>query len=204
MKRTLKLLLKLILAGALIIALINVYMVAVTFKKFRTVEDLEGKDYDCVLVLGAGIWGDEPSPLLRDRIIMGVEAYKAGNIGYILMSGDNQYDYHDEPTVMKNYAIRLGRPEEAIEKDRWGLSTYDSLWRLKNVYGCNKAVIVTQPYHLYRSLYIARGLGIDAVGIASDLQWYARNPIYFAREILARVKEFAWMIIKPQPEHTEK
>ena len=203
MKRTVRFLIKVILAAGLIVARINLWMILSVHRYVTTVEQIRDEEYDCVLVLGAGIWGDEPSPLLRDRIIMGVRSFEAADAGYILMTGDNLNDDYNEPAVMKDYAIRQGADGDKIVQDRYGLSTYDSLWRARNVYGCKKIIVVTQSYHISRALYIARGLGLEAYGITSDLDWYGGNPWYFTREIAARVKEFFNMFVKPEARYPQ-
>ncbi len=198
MKRVLKFLIKIILAGVLAIALINLWVIVSQHRYVKDLDEIKDMDCDCVLVLGAGVWGDEPSPLLRDRIIMGVRSFEAADADYILMTGDNLYDDYNEPAVMTDYAIRLGADGDKIRQDRYGLRTYDSMWRARNVFECNKIIVVTQSYHISRALYIARGLGMEAYGVTSDLDWYGGNPWYFTREIAARVKEFFYMFVKPE------
>ena len=203
MKRIIEPLLKILSVIRFIVIAINAYMIIVTGGQIVKTEELKDKEYDCILVLGAGVWGDEPSPLLRDRIIMGVEAWKINPEAYLLMSGDHLEEDYDEPLVMKKYAIRLGADGDNIKQDRYGLSTYDSLWRVKNLYKAEKVLIVTQSYHIYRALYIARQLGIEAYGLTSDLDIYGGEPWYYTREIAARVKDFINVMMKPEAQFTE-
>lgn len=156
-------------------------------------------DADCVLVLGAGVRADgTPSPMLADRITTGVEVYEKGGAPKLLMSGDHGTVDYDEVNCMKREAIRAGVPSEDIFMDHAGFSTYDSLYRAKYIFGARKIVIVTQEYHLYRALYLANALGLDAVGVAADKQIYAGQPIRDAREAAARVKDMVFALWQPE------
>ena len=155
-------------------------------------------EVECIIVLGGGIRKDKPSPLLQDRLDKAIELYKEGLAPKIIMSGDHGTKDHDEVNVMKNYAIENGVPSEDIFMDHAGFSTYDTMYRAKNIFGVKKAIIVTQKYHIFRSVYIANKLGIDAYGVsAEDIkhQW----PIYREfREVLARDKDLFKCIFKPK------
>lgn len=147
-------------------------------------------DYDCILVLGAGVRDDgTPSDMLYDRVSVSAEVYAALGDTPILMSGDHTGDYN-EVGVMKSLATELGVPSEDIFLDHEGYSTYESLYRAKAVFGAKRIVIITQAYHLHRALYIARELGMEAVGVSADLRPYRLQGRYNAREHLARFKDF--------------
>ena len=154
---------------------------------------------DCILVLGAGITGNKPSPMLEERLLKGIELYEAGVAPKLIMSGDHSREDHDEVNVMKQYAIEKGVPSEDIFMDHAGLSTYESIYRAKEIFQSKKIVIVTQEYHLYRALYIARQLGIDAVGVATEHHSYPGDTAREVREILARNKDFVQCVFKPKP-----
>ncbi len=103
---------------------------------------------------------------------------------------------------MKNYAVAEGVPSEDIFMDHAGFETYDSLYRAKEIFGAKKIIIVTQEYHLYRALYIADMLGLEAYGVPSDLRFYSKKMAYWKfREYLARVKSFGKCIYKPEPKY---
>ena len=147
-------------------------------------------DYDCILVLGAGVRDDgTPSDMLYDRVSVSTEVYAALGDTPILMSGDHTGDYN-EVGVMKSLATELGVPSEDIFLDHEGYSTYESLYRAKQVFGAKKIIIITQEYHLHRALYIARELGMEAMGVSADLRPYRLQGRYNAREHLARFKDF--------------
>ena len=154
---------------------------------------------DCILILGAGIWGDKPSPMLQDRLDEGIKLYKKGLSSKIIMSGDHGKEEYDEVNVMKSYAIEKGVPSKDIFMDHAGFSTYESVYRSKEVFEVKKMIIVTQKYHLYRALYIADRLDINAYGVNSNPKKYSGQIFREVREILARNKDFIYTIIKPKP-----
>ena len=169
---------------------------------FLTVEEASKENFDCVLVLGAGVWGDGPSHLLEERLNKGVEVYNTGCTNRILMTGDHGREEYDEVNVMKSFAIEKGAVAEEVFMDHAGFSTYESMYRAKEVFQVKKVVIVTQKYHLYRAVYNARKLGIDAYGVPADGQYNFSLPVRAYnnfRESLARCKDFIWCIIKPEP-----
>lgn len=156
------------------------------------------QNIDCILVLGAGIWGDKPSPMLEDRLLQGISLYNNKVSSKIIMSGDHGTEEYDEVNVMKDFAIERNVNSENIFMDHAGFSTYDSIYRAKEVFEAKKIIIVTQKYHLYRALYVAEKLGIEAYGVASDPRAYAGQTLREIREILARDKDFIKCILKPQ------
>ena len=201
-KKAISLLLLLALIFAQVPILINTYMYEFSSRYFLTVEEASAEEFDCVLVLGAGVWDDGPSHLLEERLNKGVEVYNTGCTNRILMTGDHGREEYDEVNVMKNFAIEKGAVAEEVFMDHAGFSTYESMYRAKEVFQVKKVVIVTQKYHLYRAVYNARKLGIDAYGIPADGQYNFSLPVRTYnnfRESLARCKDFIWCIIKPEP-----
>lgn len=181
---------------------INFYVKASTKKQIIKNNDYSNlKDVDCIIVLGAGIWGDKPSPMLEDRLLEAISLYKNNVSPKIIMSGDHGREDYDEVNIMKKFAIEKGVPSEDIFMDHAGFSSYESMYRAKEVFGAKKVVIVTQEYHLYRSLYIANKLGLEAYGVASDPRKYAGQTMRNLREVLARDKDFIKCIFKPKPKY---
>jgi len=163
-------------------------------------EVAERKDTDCILVLGCAVYGrDVPSQMLADRLKRGVELYDMGAAPKLLMSGDHGSVYYNEVGTMKDYAVQAGVPSSDVFTDHAGFSTYDSMYRARDIFRARKIIIVTQRYHLYRALFIARALGLDAYGVSSDYQTYAGQSYREVREIAARDKAFAYCIFKPAP-----
>lgn len=151
---------------------------------------------DCILILGAGIRNESPSPMLEDRLLFGISLYNNKVSPKIIVSGDHMYKDYDEVNIMKKYLIDNQIPSEDIFMDHAGISTYDSIYRAKYIFEAKKIVIVTQKYHLYRALYIADQLDIEAYGVASNPRLYANQSIREVREILARIKDFIKVIFK--------
>lgn len=107
----------------------------------------------------------EPSPILKDRVDMAVALYKAGKVEKVLMSGDNRVADYNEVYAMQQYGMKQGLPEKDIVLDYAGLSTYDTCYRAKAIFGLTEATLVTQRYHMPRAIYTCRSLGINAVGV---------------------------------------
>lgn len=156
--------------------------------------------YDCILVLGCGVYDDgEPSPMLADRLQRAIELYQKGAAKKILMSGDHGQKSYDEVNVMREYAIEHGVFAEDIFMDHAGFSTYESMYRAKEIFCANNIIIVTQKYHLYRALYIADRLQLNATGVDADYRQYYGQVYRDLREVAARCKDFATCIFKPKP-----
>ena len=189
-----------VIALMLIILGINLYVKSSTKNQIIENNDYSNlKDIDCIVVLGAGIWGDKPSPMLEDRLLQAIDLYQNNVSSKIIMSGDHGKQDYDEVNTMKNFAIDKGVPSESIFMDHAGFSSYESIYRAKEIFGAKKIVIVTQKYHLYRALYIANQLGIEAYGVGADPRQYVGATYRELREILARNKDFIKCIFKPEP-----
>ena len=160
--------------------------------------DMEG--VDCIVVLGCQVKADgTPSHMLEDRLRRGVELYELGAAPKLLMSGDHGQQEYDEVVTMKQFAMDAGVPSEDVFKDHAGFSTYESVYRAKEIFAADKIIIVTQQYHLYRALYIAEQLGVEAYGVSCDYRTYYGQTMRDIREILARVKDFGLTVLKPEP-----
>ena len=187
----------LICAAALIV---NRRVMSSAESRILTEEEAALKDADCILVLGAGVWeGGVPSHMLADRLDEAVSLYELGASGKLLMSGDHGRDDYDEVNVMKDYAVDAGVPSEDVFMDHAGFSTYESLYRARDVFKAERIIIVTQRYHIYRALYVAEKLGLEAYGVASDPRIYRGQQFREFREILARCKDWTYTVIKPEP-----
>ena len=151
------------------------------------------KKYDAIVVLGAGLKADgTPSNMLRDRLNGAIEIYKKGVAHKIIVSGDCADEYYDEVSAMRNYCIDNGVPEEDVIRDDKGFSTYETMDNVVRKMGYKKIMVVTQEYHIYRSVYLARRMGADADGFSTDSLDYiflAQRYREF-REMLARFKDF--------------
>lgn len=200
MKKVIKVGIIIIIIIVLIILLINFYVKNSTKNQIIEKDDYSTlKNIDCIIILGAGIWGDKPSPMLEDRLKEGILLYNNEVSDKIIMSGDHGREEYDEVNTMKKYAIENGIPSENIFMDHAGFSSYESIYRAKEIFNAKKVVIVTQKYHLYRALYIANQLGLEAYGVGADPRQYVGAIYREAREILARNKDFIKSIFKPEP-----
>lgn len=200
MKKLLKYGIIAIILITIIVLGINLYVRISTNKQIIKENDYTAlSDVDCIIILGAGIWEDKPSPMLEDRLLEGIKLYQNSVSDKIIMSGDHGRREYDEVNIMKNYAIEKGIPSENIFMDHAGFSTYESIYRAKDIFEAKKVVIVTQEYHLYRALYIANQLGLEAYGVGADPRQYVGAAYRELREILARDKDFIKCIFKPEP-----
>lgn len=177
---------------------INFYVIQSTKKQIKS-DYSTLKNIDCIIVLGAGVWGNDPSPMLEDRLLEGIRLYNADVAPKIIMSGDHGQTEYDEVNIMKEYAIKNGVPSEDVFMDHAGFSTYESIYRAKEIFSAKNIVIVTQKYHLYRALYIANQLGLNVYGVNADPRQYGGQLYREIREILARNKDFVKSIFKPEP-----
>ncbi|MBQ6495077.1 MAG: YdcF family protein [Bacilli bacterium] len=182
----------------LTIIVINYYVIISTKNK---IIDNNIPNVDCILVLGAGLRNNNPSPMLKDRLDKSIELYDKKISNKLLMSGDHTKKNYDEVNIMKEYAIDKGVPSKDIFMDHAGISTYDSIYRAKNIFNAKRIIIVTQKYHLYRALYIADKLGIEAYGVEAEHIIYSGNTYRELREVLARDKDFIKTIYKPKSKY---
>lgn len=198
-KKLCRLLLALGCAAALCLVLVlglNVYVRAQAGPRLSLPED----GADCILVLGCGVRPDgTPSLMLRDRLDQGIALYKAGAAPKLLMSGDHSRSDYDEVNAMKDYAMAAGVPSEDIFMDHAGLSTYESMYRAREVFRAERVIIVSQRYHLYRAVYDACRLGLEAWGVPAEDIAYLGQTLREAREILARAKDCLYCLFQPKP-----
>lgn len=193
--------LALCLLGAGIVFGIDAYVLHSTSAQMLTTQEAALlEDVDCILVLGCKVHSDgAPSAMLEDRLRRGVELFHAGAAPKLLMSGDHGTMTYNEVQSMKQYAIDHEIPSSDIFMDHAGFSTYESIYRARDIFQAKKIIIVTQEYHLHRALYIAAALGIEAYGVDADYRSYSGQTARDIREILARNKDFFTSIFQPEP-----
>ena len=196
MVKVLKYMAVLVILIIIIVLIMNFYVIFKTKKQI--LESVEKDDIDCILVLGAGVRNGKPTDMLADRLLTAIDLYNNKVAHKIIMSGDHSKKDYDEVNIMKAYAIEKGVPSSDIFMDHAGFSSYESIYRAKEIFEAKKIVIVTQKYHLYRSLYIANKLGIEAYGVSADLRKYIGQSYREFREVLARDKDFVKCFFKPK------
>lgn len=143
------------------------------------------------IVFGASVYSNgELSPTLEERVETAIALYKAGKVDKVLVSGDNRHPSYNEPKAMQEYLVSHAVHPNDVVVDYAGRSTYDTCLRARRVFGLDRAVLVTQQFHLSRALYLANGLGLDALGVATD-PVPVRSPFFqYLREYAAEVKAF--------------
>ncbi len=201
MKKKLFFVLGIILLLVILVFTFNGIVVLSSKNRIINIDEVNNIDnVDAILVLGCKVNPDgTPSMMLRNRAEKGIELYKKTGIK-ILLSGDHDTKGYDEVNTMKDM-VKDSIPKEDIFLDHAGLSTYDSIYRAKNIYGINKMIIVTQKYHLYRAVYISKKLNLEAYGVAANPRKYAGRVFREIREVIARNKDFLKTIIKPSSKY---
>lgn len=208
-KRKIKTAFKVIIfAGAIIIAaiaafvIINLAVVGTAAKYVYSIDDINSlPKVDCVLVPGALVYdNDSLSAVLQDRVDYAIKIYEAGKADRLLFSGDHGRKDYDEVNAMMDYAVSKGVPKKDIFLDHAGFSTYESMYRARDVFMVKSLIVVSQEFHISRCVYIARGLGLDAYGVNSTARKYGNELSDNTRESLARVKDFFSVnIFHPKP-----
>lgn len=191
-----------IIAVSALIAAVLIMDLSIVFYSSEHIlsPDASVPEADCILVLGAGVYDDgSPSPMLADRLEIAAWLYKRGVSERIIVSGDHGREDYDEVGVMKKYLVDAGVPAEAVFMDHAGFSTYESMYRAKEIFLAESIVAISQRYHLYRAVYDAHRLGLEACGVSADSRWYPGQFYRNVREILARCKDFLFCIFKPHP-----
>lgn len=191
-KRIIAFFLIVVLAGGGYVLGVNFYVILSQKKNIISLEEASHMDkVDYVLVLGCGVREDgEPSHMLYERLKRGAEVLEKVNGAKLLLTGDNSGESYNELAAMKRVSLENGVKEEKMVIDDFGFSTYESLYNAKNNFSAKKIIIITQPYHMYRALYIANKLGIEAYGVTAYLPFYPMQIIWSLREVLARNKDF--------------
>lgn len=183
-------------------ALVIINNVQAKGEKRIVTKDTLPEKVDAIIVLGAGVREDgTPSDILTDRLSTSLDILNMGVEGKLLLSGDHGREGYNEVGTMKDYILKNSNiKEKDIFLDHAGFSTYDSIYRAKNIFKVESAIIVTNEYHLPRALYLAEKLGIDAYGYTSDKREYYYMDAYKKREKIAQLKDFLFVnVLKPEP-----
>ncbi len=181
------------------VTIINIYVVRSTEDQIIAQDAAIEEDLDCIIVLGAFVYSNgEPSPILKERLDTGISLYKEGVSDKLLLSGDNGQKEYNEVIPMREYALKQGVPDEDIYLDYAGFSTYESMYRLRDIFQVEKAVVVTQTYHLYRALYIGNSLDLNVVGVSAPDRENGQKGRDI-REVFARVKSVGLVLTGADP-----
>jgi len=185
--------------SALVIFLVPVLFVRLATTRFFYTTPTQVPQTKVAIVLGASVARGMPSRVLADRADEAVALYLKGKVSKILVTGDNGALSHDEVTPVRKYLLQSGIPAQDIFLDHAGFDTYSSMYRARAVFDVQTAVIVTQDFHMPRALYVARMLGIEAVGIVTPENRIQMFP--YLREIPASWKALGDLLIKRQPKY---
>ena len=156
-----------------------------------------------VIIPGAKVYANNISDVVRDRIEAGVDCVNHSKAQRILISGDHGRTDYDEVNQMRLYMQRIYNVQpDIIFMDHAGFSTYETMYRARDIFCVDDAVVVTQKFHLARSVYIGRKLGLDIVGYeAPELTGYSKqtHTNWDTRETLARIKAFFMVQLNSKP-----
>ncbi|MGQ4455142.1 SanA/YdcF family protein [[Kitasatospora] papulosa] len=154
---------------------------------------------EVAVVFGAGLWEGRPSPYLARRLDAAAELYRTGKVRVVLVTGDNSRVEYDEPDAMRTYLTAQGVPDGRIVSDHAGFDTWDSCVRARKVFGVDRAVLVSQGFHIRRAIALCRSAGIDAYGVGvddvHDVTWYYGGT----REVFAAGKALLDVVFEPDP-----
>jgi len=156
---------------------------------------------ETAIVFGAKVRNEQMSPMFEDRVVSAMNLYKAKRVKKILVSGDHGRREYDEVNVAKDYLVSNGVNADDIFTDYAGFDTYDTIYRAKEVFDVGSAILVTQKFHLYRAIYIAKNLDMNVNGYSADIHIYSGSEIYSIRELFARVKAYFDVVVKSKPKY---
>ena len=185
---------KFLRCSALVLGLLGIFgfllprLILVLYARPRIFSIKEVMPRRVAIVFGAGLWRDgTPTPVLQDRVGTAARLYFEGKVEKLLMSGDNRYVDYNEPEAMRQYALSLGVPDEAMVLDYAGRRTYDTCYRARDIFGVDSAILVTQEFHLPRAIFLCNMLGVEGVGVPADLQYYRKisRALWTLREVFA-------------------
>ncbi|MBN1303792.1 MAG: YdcF family protein [Anaerolineales bacterium] len=189
----------LLLCGALLLLIPRLITLLSGLTRVYTVEKVPAGRV--AVVFGAGLWRDgSPTPVLRDRVETAVSLYEHGKVEKLLMSGDNRFVDYNEPEAMRQYALKLGVPEKDIIADYAGRRTYDTCYRVREIFQADNVILVTQKFHLHRALFTCNALGVNANGVAAENRYYRKvsRAYWNVRELFATLSAF-WDVYLKKP-----
>lgn len=202
LKKTLKFLWRLVLVLSTLgfLGIILPRLITLIYSTNRMYQKNDAPHKRLAIVFGAGLKRDgTPTTILRDRVETAASIYFDHKVEKILMSGDNRFEYYNEPEAMRQYALSLGVPDEAIVLDYAGRRTYDTCYRAKAIFGATEALLITQEFHLPRALFLCNALGLKADGVVANNHHYWRGYliIWNIREQMATVGAFLDLYVNP-------
>ncbi len=200
---SLRVLILLLVAGSAFIVISNLWVIGSTSGKVYTdASALPGHRVGLVLGTSRRLTSGQPNPYFENRMLAAAELYRLGKITHIIVSGDNRTRFYNEPMEMKKALMKLGVPDAAITLDYAGLRTLDSIIRSKEIFGQEEIIIITQPFHSYRALFISRYYNINAVALVTKEPNQETSTRMYVREYFARAKAILDLyVLKTSPRH---
>ncbi|MGV9628427.1 SanA/YdcF family protein [Streptomyces sp. NPDC003487] len=190
-------LVQVVMAGCVLALSPSAWTYAVTGDRLRTTADVPRTEV--AVVFGAGLWDGEPSPYLAHRLDAAAALYRAGRIEVVLVTGDNSRADYDEPDAMRTYLRRKGVPTERIVSDYAGFDTWDSCVRAKKIFGVDRAVLISQGFHIRRAVALCQAAGVTSYGVGVD-EWHDVTWYYGGtREVFAAAKAALDALVQPDP-----
>lgn len=189
-RMTKRIFLSILLFLFLFIAVANIWVVKSTEANLLTdIEHVEPHSVALVLGTSSKLSNGEVNPFFESRIDAAAALYKSGKIAHFILSGDNRSSkYYNEPAAMQKALTQRGVPQSAITLDLAGMRTLDSIVRSKEIFGQNKILIITQPFHSYRALFISQFYHIDAMALGAKEPQNEISLKMKLREYLARTR----------------
>ncbi|WP_046729891.1 SanA/YdcF family protein [Streptomyces humi] len=187
-----------VVAGCVLALLPATWLYVSTADRLRTVADVPRTDV--AVVFGAGLWDGEPSPYLAHRLDAAATLYRAGRVRVVLVTGDNSREDYDEPDAMRAYLTRHGVPGGRVVTDYAGFDTWDSCVRAKKIFGVDRAVLISQGFHIRRAVALCEAAGVTSYGVGvddkHDATWYYGGT----REVFAAAKAALDVVFEPNPQ----
>ncbi len=197
--RAIAVVLAVLAAMLVVVAVTNAYTILSTRDDVHRVSYYADDHYNGIVVLGASVLPDgTPSDILADRLEVACDLYEVGAADCIIVSGGTQGAYN-EPEAMRDYCMQMGVPASAILLDTNGYDTYASMYNARYEFDMDSVIVVTQAYHLYRALATAKGLGMEAYGVAADKGNYDDQASYSVREVFSRTVDCIMTLFKMPP-----
>ncbi|MEU0964859.1 ElyC/SanA/YdcF family protein [Streptomyces sp. NPDC005917] len=191
-----------VMAGCVLALLPATWLYVSTAGRLHTVTDVPRTDV--AVVFGAGLWDGEPSPYLAHRLDAAAKLYREGRIKVVLVTGDNSRKDYDEPDAMRTYLTEQGVPDKRIVSDYAGFDTWDSCVRAKKIFGVDRAVLISQGFHIRRAVALCDAAGVESYGVGvdakHDVTWYYGGT----REVLAAGKAALDVVFEPNPQFLGK
>ena len=191
-----------VMAGCVLALLPATWLYVSTAGRLRAVTDVPRTDV--AVVFGAGLWDGEPSPYLAHRLDAAAKLYREGRIEVVLVTGDNSRKEYDEPDAMRTYLTGHGVPDKRIVSDYAGFDTWDSCVRAKKIFGVDRAVLISQGFHIRRAVALCEAAGVESYGVGveatHDVTWYYGGT----REVLAAGKAALDVLFEPSPQFLGK